>query len=820
MAATASDLKTSSHIHTSVQEIGATEDCKADNSTYTLPTAVIRDPSPNSAPGSPSKTARKPQGSWISKWTLLGFHIPSLALSAVLIWANSVARFWFDINTDMAVSGSWSLSPNTVLHLLQLAAKVYGLFLVLSLSTIILSMYRSTLTSAGLPLGFISTGYRTGDLAYLKSPELWAAMSSHPRYTAFGLILIAGTLLAALSEPACAILAVPTPGWYPYQAKSRGSVIYLIPNTTTWPSIVDRAYAQYSDRPWICLTSISTDVQNCPGRDYNYLSDWAAHVDGDPVHDKNLSITVAGSNNNQLHQQVFIDKPSNSSATLITTLSSIPVRTAAEYFDYLAYYDFSRISRIANFRIQSKDGSFQPLSQAKCEVFDLDSVREADRNGDTAGYPYFPMEGIRCFDDARCASWQSRSKQERVVDRRYWDYTRRINNVSFSWVETEGPLSAVFNMPFLRKQGAHNATGAGAGGGRQAFYFVACSFVSRWIPATVIAHLPQSDRLETNVSNMAAFLQDEPDKSMMGYPVHVSTAWADFLNFNLSFSSDVSDLGILSTCQDFVPGYGAMTMLLYKLINCYVDDDRRPIGYSGRGNNDTNLTARAVERVTGAALVAGLSRVGLRDSWNSLESASRMVFQITPERIVYNYLTLVTTQKGKLNNITLVANPGNSTYPTKEIFNFAGGVATLNHNITMDEGYAQFLAAQHFEFDIERYGYGSGTPSPTLTFAMVIICLYIAAVAIYAAASVTVILYRFRKKVVVPSTETHGNLDDIHDLIVVAWNSHPAQRADPTGTVIAEPSLYGWKQIVTVRDESGEGLRLMKKSSPGWQRAT
>src|SRR3569833_943541 len=166
-------LFSSSHVHPVTQQ--ATTDSKAYTLTSLASNEFSSDPIPKSSHGNPTRKKGRlmAPGSWVSIWASVIFHVPALTLSALLIWANSKRRCWFDVVTDVKGSASCALSSISVLLLLQLAAKVYGLFLVLSLSAVILSIYRSALGSVGLPLGLIAAVYLTGDIVYLRHPWRW-----------------------------------------------------------------------------------------------------------------------------------------------------------------------------------------------------------------------------------------------------------------------------------------------------------------------------------------------------------------------------------------------------------------------------------------------------------------------------------------------------------------------------------------------------------------------------------------------------------------------------------------------------------------------
>lgn len=141
-------------------------------------------------------------------------HIPALLMTLVVLVVGSREFYWY--SEDGALITDYRVDAGTIKNVLQLVAKLHELLIVASLSSIALAMFRRSLITVGVRLGFLTGGYRVGDIAYLKSAAFWrqgVAMSNFWDVLLPGFVFLA-TVMSTIVGPASAVLLVPTLGWY------------------------------------------------------------------------------------------------------------------------------------------------------------------------------------------------------------------------------------------------------------------------------------------------------------------------------------------------------------------------------------------------------------------------------------------------------------------------------------------------------------------------------------------------------------------------------------------------------------------------------
>ncbi|KAI8241138.1 hypothetical protein K4K55_012817 [Colletotrichum sp. SAR 10_96] len=109
------------------------------------------------------------------------------------------------------------LSATVISNLLQLASKIHEIMIVASLASISVAMFKRRLVGKGVRLGFLTGGYRVGDLEYLLSGAFWKQGKGVTlNIWEIGLVayLVFATIMSTVVGPASAILLVPSLGWF------------------------------------------------------------------------------------------------------------------------------------------------------------------------------------------------------------------------------------------------------------------------------------------------------------------------------------------------------------------------------------------------------------------------------------------------------------------------------------------------------------------------------------------------------------------------------------------------------------------------------
>ena len=107
----------------------------------------------------------------------------------------------------------------TALTALQFASKLLEILIQASIAGVLLSAIRTQLLGPDpLPFGSLTAPYRTMDISYLWSLELWGAITSTGAHWQWRMIVLglipAAILLAAVIGPSTAVLMIPRPMYY------------------------------------------------------------------------------------------------------------------------------------------------------------------------------------------------------------------------------------------------------------------------------------------------------------------------------------------------------------------------------------------------------------------------------------------------------------------------------------------------------------------------------------------------------------------------------------------------------------------------------
>jgi hypothetical protein len=767
---------------------------------------------------------RKPviQSRWRHIRSGLLLHSPGMILSVTLIVLNTLGCFWFEMERSVRITGSLEISTINVLHLLQLAAKAYEMLLVLSLSSIVLAMYRRLLVTRGLPLGLITAGYRTGSFVYLRSSALAVGMADR-RYLSFGLFVVFTTVLLVLSAPACAILMVPTPGWWSMgsdYASVLPPVTYTRRQEFIWPRTIDTD-GMVNRMKRSCGQWDTTSDFSCPGNGYSELRQWVTEWNGDSLRGPHAAITVKSATvTTEVYREVVASLPGNGSATYATTLSSVPALAVRSYFDYVTMVaDVGRISHASNVRIMTRpeDKTFQPLTQTQCRTFDIADVRTALGRNQTDGLPFWPMEQVECYDDDECRRWKALTPGQRLVDLQLFDHEPKAPNISFKFVETPGALAAVFTVPYLTYPDWRNLSrinDLSQGAATQGYMVTACSFVSRWVPSTLSAELSQTRLMTSNVSDPAVFspVNGTLPPQALGAPIKVTKEWADFLDFNISGLYTDADNAVAAK------GQGAMSNLLHTLVYCGSRNDSHLCTFGLDLNaRDAVSVPRVAEKLLGMAVADGLSRVGLVTNRGASHGLPEVVEELSEQRISWRYLVSVWWYPGSglVRNCSFVPNPDEKSVAAgmHSVYRCMHNGTTYSnpYKDTMAEAKAEFESYHRFGMDVARYGYGSGAPSPTLNFALAVVGLYIATVVVYVLASLGIMVWEtFGRQGLGMASRVRGisGWDDVQDLVALAWKSRAPVELENVGAGVRSWSRV-WKEVAVVRVNEYDCLELV-----------
>jgi hypothetical protein len=160
---------------------------------------------------------------------------------------------------------------NTItIAILQVCAKLQELLIIASLTTIVFSVIRSQLISgAGVPLGFLCSGFTFSQLSYFWSEEfcgaIGARMPRHAKSFLILMLLVAG-LIATTAGPSVAVLLVPRQQYW----KAGGTDFYLRGSTNElFPDVMAVSPSNLSAE---CFGLNATKHATCPSGGSDSLS--------------------------------------------------------------------------------------------------------------------------------------------------------------------------------------------------------------------------------------------------------------------------------------------------------------------------------------------------------------------------------------------------------------------------------------------------------------------------------------------------------------------------------------------------------------------
>lgn len=492
------------------------------------------------------------------------------------------------------------------------------------------------------------------------------------------------------------------------------------------------------------------------------------------------------------------------SATYATTLSSVTVSSIGAYHDYTRSVDVGRISRARNVRIRTtaNDATYQPLTQTRCQVFDHEEATAGLEDGNLDVLPYWPMDGIECFDDARCSSWQQRDRRSRLVDTDLWDSRPVRGDISFQWVETEGPLSAIFKIPYVQnRDGSQRNPLVDPSATKQAFYIVTCSFPARWVSSSTTAALAVTDVIESNVTASSFPVGSDTDMARMGFPVQLTKDWADLLHAStentttLGFNEESSAVeGLLATLVGMLPDPSSNRTLSF-----FLPPGSKIIQKLG--------FVHIIERVLGVFVTDGMSRVGLSRNWELRQAFPCTMESFNVDRIQYTVLINDGGNSGYPN--TGYVRSDDPSHPSEYFWTDSDGSAIRKpQEETMEEMLTFMNKWKKYEVVVEQFGYGSGIASPTLTFGIVIVSIYIAAIAAHMLISTALCIYSATSSKDSAWLVGIWGWNDVQELIALAWKSNSPAHLDNVGAGIS-PFSRVWKQNVTVRVNEDNCMELV-----------
>jgi hypothetical protein len=478
-------------------------------------------------------------------------HFSSLCFTIVVLQLSFRGVYWAD--EDDWEKNRWSLgiSQPVMAGLLQFAAKLHEIFILVSISTIIIDIIRRRLLiSSSIPFGFLVGAYQFGSANSLFSASFWGPFTHALRHRrgaviGLGMLIGIGGIYANAIGPASAVLIVPTLSWWPAYDLSTlmtgaGDLYpdYLdIPNVKLGSSDL---YSEFKNGTELnatelvsahCLGQRETLPYGCPG--IGAMDIRNAYWYTRPQDTANRTFTQRlGKSRRDLYTSPTINFQSSQSAMHISsTVHSVVMETiglGGRFISLLANSDLS-IYKVGRPQLEATDSSTikSPVVQTECKATRFNSASDGN-NG--LVYTKFPTNLL--------AENKDPSRGPLVPQDSSWGLLFGDTVSNFTWVDRshlqiEGQMSDA-------SIGAVAAIRSGIGGNLKdgmdfKVMFINCVIDARWAATQIIYDPSNSDLVLSNITDASLFNGTTFSKEMrarygIGDPIYIKPGWADLLN--------------------------------------------------------------------------------------------------------------------------------------------------------------------------------------------------------------------------------------------------------------------------------------------------
>ena len=257
-------------------------------------------------------------------------HMVPLAATITILTLNIRGVYWQDLGRP---------NQNTILQVLQYAAKAHELTMAASLTAIVIHQIQYDLSSSkGISLGFLTAGFRLSDpLSVCTREFLGGAMARvHSEgmspFSALTYLLVLGVTLTLVVGPSSAIAMIPRLHWWEVSKMDAFGPLYT-----------DRVYLNRTEDelwPGNITNVIYADMNKCDGIDSQDCAVGAADVVGPWV---SLHQSQGTKPNITIFQDYEVTRyltsqggpPDNSSFTVSSTVGSVFAKDLDHYWDWL-----------------------------------------------------------------------------------------------------------------------------------------------------------------------------------------------------------------------------------------------------------------------------------------------------------------------------------------------------------------------------------------------------------------------------------------------------------------------------------------------------
>ncbi|KAK8862849.1 hypothetical protein PGQ11_009084 [Apiospora arundinis] len=691
---------------------------------------------------------------FIQSWLV---HTPAVLSTVAIVYIGSTQQFWFPEQGPSFIGGIQA-SPSTIINLLQVAAKIHEIMMVLSLSAIMLAIYRRRLIGDGVRLGFLTAGYRVGDLKYLLSSSFWSQGSNKPWEILLCGFLVFATVMSATVGPASAVLLTPSLDWFEFTRDTAFSnmgspLTYNYKRGRVWRRLL-MANSTDAAKPALCRTPWGLYAADCPAKGFREMNQWAKEWRATNLTTPILFHAIASDIGRRLETKI----DEQQLVALSTTPSEFLLNSIGLFQNFIAAVDIGAVSgspwlgklryrlNTTGSAVQANTPSeelFQPQVQSKCQIYEYSAYMSNTKI-------HYPTEGLDCMGDNEC---ERRCASPHRIQQKITKYFVVADNSS---------------VVYLSGQIGHWSDGDH----RQENKVYLCSLVASWMPANYTFDPVKSNVLNSTLWSDQDIENTGRNKSTAGIVVKFTNSWLELLNPWI----DKKERQVQWTALD------ALTNHFKDMVNDPEDSVEEKY----------NKAAKEISlaKVVGVYLTEALARTSsLGDTLVKLKKDDKTI----------SYAKLDFQRHEYLQNITVI----NKTHLEDKITGkvFRGNLEAY------DKAYSE--RALPIALVAERYGYGTGQPRKTLHFAQAMLAIYLGAVCLYAAAMAAghgLELYRGARGRRVLSVVAWS---DLQDLLLLALKTPAPRDGGPDGVGAGAKSNDVWKKVVRVRADDRNHVQIV-----------
>ncbi|KAF9870755.1 hypothetical protein CkaCkLH20_11857 [Colletotrichum karsti] len=686
------------------------------------------------------------------------------------------------------------LSATVISNLLQLASKIHEIMIVASLASISVAMFKRRLVGKGVRLGFLTGGYRVGDLEYLLSGAFWKqGKDVRLNIWEVGLVgyLVFATIMSTVVGPASAILLVPSLGWFDLDGAFQNVKMPLsygaLPEDA-WPRNLNGSSLDSTPE---CNTTEALYTYWCPVGGFSDIWNWAE------------GFRYAGLTNNltfqhpstELRRRLSLSEypaDRNGSVLMFTTPSSSIMTTIGLFANYIARkpVPIGTVTDATRYQLTTTTPLQQPFVHGKCVLYDRDQLLQEN------GLPYFPVSALNCYGDAGCLRVQ---KDKPTFKSRTWNDTSTHPRMTYNlhYYDKKSPGGAMLWAGTIPYVGDSTNT-------NQKLWVYTCSFMSRWVPASFTIDSGDSSMLLSNFSSLEDMSQafedstPQPDRVVQPDP-----SWVRLIDpsFNMTRMMPGTPENVAEVSE---------TSPIKLILNQFLDsrsNNGTKVTYIDTVDGDQKSTEIFLTKVFGVLLTDSLART------SSHEKAA-LILDESPTSMKWIDLK---EQSGYRSGIHTVEATNNQTFPSVSYLNDDKDRTPLD--MSVEDATQQFRNMVQIDFDTQRYGYGSGQFTKTLQFALIMMYIYLGIVGIYGftifsshAAELFGQLLG-RRRFHLRSVVAWG---DLADLMLLALRSNPPNdpELDHVGAGVRKTQGV-WNKVVKVRIDEDNKVQLVLHEQRG-----